>query len=68
MKYLVPATTISPSSLSTFSGSVGYTAIIASQEVAGKSALTAKFIVSFSLFSGITGPSSCQGIYAARGD
>ena len=40
MEHVVPATTISPSSLSTLSGFVDYTAIVASQHVAGGSALT----------------------------
>ena len=39
MEHVVPATTISPSSLSTLSEFVDYTAIVASQRVAGKSAL-----------------------------
>ncbi|KAI0296535.1 hypothetical protein B0F90DRAFT_1745189 [Multifurca ochricompacta] len=34
MEHVVPATTISPSSLSTLSGFVDYTAIVASQRVA----------------------------------
>ena len=40
MKHVVPATTISPSSLSTLSGFVDYTAIVASQRAAGRSAPT----------------------------
>jgi len=40
MEHLVPPTPVSPSSLSTLSGIVDYTAIIASKEVAGKSVLT----------------------------
>ncbi len=40
MEHVVPTSTISPSSLSTLSGFVDYTAIVASQRVAGKSALT----------------------------
>ena len=40
MEHVVPATTISPSSLSTLSGFVDYTAIVASERIAGKSALT----------------------------
>jgi hypothetical protein len=39
MEHVVPSATISPSSLSTLSGFVDYTAIVASQRVAGKSAL-----------------------------
>jgi hypothetical protein len=38
MEHVVPATTISPSGLSTLSGFVDYTAIVASQRAAGKSA------------------------------
>ena len=40
IKHIVPATTIRPSSLPTLSGFVDYTAIVASQRVVGKSALT----------------------------
>lgn len=40
MEHAVPATTISPSSLSTLSGFVDYTAVVASQRAAGKSAST----------------------------
>ncbi len=40
MEHTVPATTIDPSSLSTLSGFVDYTAVIGSQRYAGKSALT----------------------------
>lgn len=36
MEHVVPATTISPSSLSTLSGFVDYTAVVASQRAAGK--------------------------------
>jgi hypothetical protein len=37
IEHVVPATTISPSSLSTLSGFVDYTAVVASQRHAGKS-------------------------------
>ena len=37
MEHVVPATAISPSSLSTLSGFVDYTAVVASQRAAGKS-------------------------------
>jgi hypothetical protein len=40
MQHAVPATTISPSSLSTLAGFVDYTAVVASQSTAGKSAPT----------------------------
>lgn len=40
MEQNVPTTTISPSSFSTLSGFVDYTAIIASESTAGKFALT----------------------------
>ena len=40
MEYIIPATTISPSSLSTLSGLIDYTAVVASQQTAGKSAST----------------------------
>jgi hypothetical protein len=36
MEHVVPATTVSPSSLSTLSGFVDYTAVVASQRAAGK--------------------------------
>ena len=39
MEHVVPATTISPSSLSTLSGLIDYTAIVASQSMACKFAL-----------------------------
>ncbi len=39
MEHIVPATTINPSSMSTLSGFVDYTAVVASQRVAGKSPL-----------------------------
>ena len=40
VEHAVPATTISPSNLSTLSGFVDYTAIVASQRAAGKFAST----------------------------
>jgi hypothetical protein len=40
MEHIVPATTISPSSLSALSGFVDFTAIVASQRDAGTSAST----------------------------
>ena len=40
MEHAVPAITISPSSLSTLSGFVDYTAVVASQRAAGKSSST----------------------------
>jgi len=40
MEHVVPATTINPSSLSTLSGFVDYTAVVANQRAAGKSAST----------------------------
>jgi hypothetical protein len=40
MEHIVPATAISPSSLSTLSGFVDYTAVVASQRAAGKSTST----------------------------
>jgi len=70
MEHAVPATTISPSSLSSLSGFVDYTAVVASQRAAGKSVSTylnclAHFISSSWVF-GNPAPSPTQGSYAIR--
>lgn len=66
MEHVVPSSTIDVSSLSTLSGFVDYTAIIASQDYACKFWLisTPKLIVSSSYLSVISGSSCPQIVYA----